>query len=423
MARASNVRRVFLSYSHRDRSEAQQLFTELQRRGVPVWWDRVHLPRGRVTARELEKASREAAGFAFYLTEEAAESDWVREDERRHALANQRLDETFGIFPIFRAGIQRVTELMQSRAGDRSDLCAYDLSSFHGYVIEPGASGDALDEELRAAATEVLRSILGTLADRRPAGTHLRIGAATRGGPALAGHPLDLLIDWTRDFPGDQGAGDYPSSTTAEALLRALQDLRGAVLHEWPGRTVQVVAHCHLSMAFALGFLFRRNSGFGLQVVNPYTGDVWYGPEQPLAALPRFWSMEEAPSATPAADDGIAAVISVSRPIAASAEQALAHRGLRVRETVRIEPAEGPSDHSLASLNEDEAHRAVMPLVERLGQERARGIRGPIHLVYAGPAPFAVLLGQQLSNLGEIRIYEWKDADAGFVPVFVLRSS
>lgn len=423
MERASNVRRVFLSYSHEDRAEAQQLFTELQRRGVPVWWDRVHLPRGRVTALELERASREAAGFAFYLTEAAARSDWVREDERRHALANRQLDETFGIFPIFRAGIRRITEIMQSEAGDRSDLGAYDLSPFHGYVIEAGATGDALDEELRGAATEVLRSLLGTLADRRPDGTDLRIGAATRGGPALTGHPLDLLIDWTRDFPGDQGAGDYPSPATAESLLRALQDLRGALLHEWPGRAIELVPHCHLSMAFALGFLFRRNSGFRLQVVNPYTGEAWQGPDQPLPALPGFWSIEEAPSLAPSGDDGLAGVISVSRPIAEPARQALATRGVRPRKTLRIEPAAGPSDGSLSSLHEDAGHRAVMALVERLGEERARGLRGPLHLVYAGPAPFAVLLGQQLSNLGEIRIYEWKDAEAGFVPVFALRSS
>jgi hypothetical protein len=423
MARTSNVRRVFLSYSHADRAEAQQLYRELRRRGVPVWYDAADLPRGRVTRVELTRAARDAAGFAFYLTENAARSDWVREEERARALENQALDQSFGVFPVFRQDLARLTELMQAEAQDRRNLAAYDLRHFHGFVIDERATGAELAEELRRAATEVLRSLLGSLADRSDDGAALRVGAATREGPKTREHPLDLLVDWTQDFPDVHGNGTYPSPEAAEQLLRALEDLRGSILHEWPGQTIRIVPHCHLSMALALGFLFRRNSGFALQVVNPYDGETWRGPEHPLAGTSGFWSISEDPQLAGRGDEGLALIVGVSRPIGERTRAAVVQQGLSTHKALLAEPASGASLESMSSLAGDDGHRVARALVDRLSEERARGVRGPLHLVYAGPAHFAVLLGQQLSNLGGIHVYEWKESTAELIPVFVLHSS
>lgn len=423
MQRVSSVRRVFLSYSSDDRAEVQSLYTELRRRGVPVWFDTADLPRGRVTKTELARAGREAVGFAFYLTESAAESSWVREDERSHALENQREDESFGIFPIFRGGLDRVTEIMQARAEDRSGLASYDLRPFHGFVISEDLDPESLAEELRAAATGVLRSLLGTLAERRPAESSLRIGCATREGPKLTEHPLDLLVEWSQDFPDEHGGGSYPDARAATDLLGALQDLRRAISSEWRGLKVEIVPQCHLSMAVAMGFLFRRNSGFTLEVVNPYTREVWPGPDQPLAPLAGFWSITEVPELSTGSNEGLVVALGVSRSIVPAVKDAVTRHAIEARAGFGIEPSAGASLESMKPSDAAEPHRAARALFDWLSDQRASGVRGRIHLFYAGPAPFAVLLGQQLSNVGEVQFYEWKDSAEGFVPVFLLKSS
>lgn len=416
------LNKVFLSYSSRDRDEVQEFHTELRRRGVPVWWDSINLPRGREIEAEVARAAREAAGFAFYLTSNAAASAWVRETERRHALANQRRDDSFGIFPVFREPIDEVKRAILAAAEEKDRLDDYDLAKYHGFVIDLEA-GESLAAQLRRAAAEVLRSLLRTLAERAPSGALLRVGAATRGGPRLRAYALDLLLDWSGDFPGDQGAGRLPSPPGSESLLQALQDLRHALAYEWPGHRLRIVPQCHLAMAFALGFLFRRNSGYDLELVNIHTGDVWDGPGQPRAPLEGFWSMIEEGRMARSDGDGIAAVLGVSRKLTAEARKELAAAGLRPRRAIEFEPSAGPGTASLSGLTGDEAHRAAIAVVEALRALREEGTSGPIHLVYAGPAPFAVLLGQQLSNLGVIRLYEWADSRAAFVPVFDLKSS
>lgn len=418
------VPRVFVSYSSDDLDEVEQLHSELARRGVVPWRDKTDLPKGRVSADQIEKAARSAAGFVFYLTRAAAESRWVREDERRYALQNQGLDESFGIFPVFRDDRKQVTKRMQELAEDRADLAAYDLQGFNGYILRLGR-GRSLASELTGAATGVLESLLDTIRDAGPPGKVLRLGAATRGGPSLPEHDLDLRIDWTEDFPGDQGAGGYPNATVAGDLLTALQDLRTAICSRWPGRTIRLLPHCHLSMAFALGFLFRRNSGFTLEVgrpQDPLQEPICTGPAVPLLAASDFWSIEATEPGT-AGPEGVAAVVGVSRSIEKPAGKALDRLGVRVARRVVLEPAGGPSFESMSGLTGDQAHRAARALADTLGEERSRGVGGPIHLFYAGPATFAVLLAQQLSNLGLIQTYEWKGAEERFVPVFELRSA
>jgi len=416
-----HLERVFLSYSSRDRGEVQELYTELRRRGVPVWWDSVNLPRGRATETEVARAAREAAGFAFYLTSNAAASGWVRETERRHALANLSRDHSLGIFPVFREPIDEVMQAVLAVATDTKHLDDYDFAKYHGFVVD--LAGSSLTEELRRAAAEVLRSFVRTVAERVPGGALMRVGAATRGGPRLRAYPLDLLLDWSGDFPDEMGTGGLPSPSGSAPLGQALQDLRNALAHEWPGHRLQIVPQCHLAMAFALAFTFRRNSGYELEVVNPHTGVSWDGPGQPRAALRDFWSVAEEDQMARSDGDGIVAMLGVSRTITAQVRKKLSAAGLRPRRAVVFEPSTGPGPASLSSLSGDEAHRAAIAVTEALRALREEGTAGPLHLVYAGPAPFAVLLGQQLSNLGMIRLYEWADSQGTFVPVFDLKSS
>ena len=417
--------RVFLSYSAEDLAEVQVLATALRRRGVLLWWDKTDLPRGRPTETSLQEAADAAAGFAFYLTESAARSEWVREKERSYALQNAARDESFGVFPIFRDGLRAVREAMQAEA-EGSDLEAYDLGRFHGYVVgtQPSGTGTApAPGELANASGDVLRELLRTLRERSPTGATLRIGACTRRGPALGAHSLDLLVDWTQDFPDEDGRGELPNPTVLDELERALASLRGAVQKEWRDTRIRIVPQCHLSMAMALGFRFRRNTGITLEVVELHGGMIWEGPHQPMSALDDWWAEPAGEELAVGKGDGLAVSIGISRAIGATVKRFIEDRGLAVTKWLNFEPSVGADTSAMNGVTGPEAHQIAQTVVEAIGRERAAGVAGPVHLLFAGPAPFAVLLAQQLSNLGTIQTYEWKDAERGYVPSFVLRSS
>ena len=112
------MKKIFLSYSTKDKQEVERFDRELRRRGVPVWRDQYDLTGGRVTEAEIEAASRDVAGTVFYLTENAADSEWVREKERGYALA-ARDARSASIVPIFRDELAVIGDKMKALAADR----------------------------------------------------------------------------------------------------------------------------------------------------------------------------------------------------------------------------------------------------------------------------------------------------------------
>ena len=70
-------RRLFLSYSTRDRDFAERLVLDLTERGIPVWWDRRELAVGGSLPREIGDAIAASAWFGILLSPDAVASRWV----------------------------------------------------------------------------------------------------------------------------------------------------------------------------------------------------------------------------------------------------------------------------------------------------------------------------------------------------------
>lgn len=420
---SESLPRVFLSYASQDADEVNRLDLELRRRGVPLWRDRVDLTAGRPSTEEIERAAREAAGFVFYLTGHAARSEWVRERERAAAVRNALEAPGCGIVPVFRAPMDEVSEEMIRLGTERPGsgvASPYDLRKFRGYRVDPRQVADGgLDQELAAAAEQVLRSLIATLAEGRSESGRLRMGAATRGGPSLAQHPLDLLVDWTAEYP--EGGAVPTDAWFREHLAPALASLAAAVRMYWPNLKLQIVPRCHLTMALAVGFQFRRNTGADLEVLEINTGGRWLGPAVPGNPEPEAWAFEQAEIA--AAGDELAVAIGISQSITGHVRTYLEAAGIAARHLFSFEPTAGSSFTALAGVSRETAHRMAAAVVRRVVDLRSRGGHRLIHLFLAGPAAFAVLLGQQLSNIGRIQTYEWLDAQGTYAPCFRLRTS
>jgi hypothetical protein len=415
------IRRVFLSYSSQDGQEVEKLDLELRRRGVPLWHDRTELLKGRPAEVEIAKAADQSAGFAFYLTQNAAQSDWVREKEREYALRNLTLKNGFGIVPIFRDDLKTVLADLK-RLGTGGPGTDYDIGRFNGYKMNSAkiAAGD-LDHEIAAAADAVLMSLMETLREGARAGDRLRIGLATRKGPGLNDQPLHLLLDWTADY---EPLGSVPDAALYDRELDpALASLANAI-RSWPGLALQLVPKCHLTMALAVGFKLRRNFSADVEVLEILSGEAWSGPAVPRSPAPDLWTIKTrnppkgcSPSST------VVVTIGISRPIAKAVESYLFSSGLTYGRRLDFEPRPAPSLTVLQGLAPDAAHRMAVAVREAIVAAQSKVGQGEAHLFFAGPTAFAVLLGQQLSNVGRIQTYEWLDSTSQYQPTFQLKSS
>ncbi len=69
--------KVFVSYSHQDKSFAKKLAGKLESQGMKVWWDFDSLKGGQDWQKEIERGIKQCDFFLVALTPEAIVSEWV----------------------------------------------------------------------------------------------------------------------------------------------------------------------------------------------------------------------------------------------------------------------------------------------------------------------------------------------------------
>ncbi len=409
-----NLRRVFLSHSSSNLDEVVRFDSQLRQHGVPLWRDRVDLAKGVPVESEIAQAGIDAIGFTFYLTHEAAASEWVRVQELGYAVQNARLDHSFGIVPVFRDDKNAVVEKMLELATNGDPK--YDLRQNTGYIIR-NPSELALEGELAQAAHTVLLSTLRTLREHSVSGSRLRLGAVTRNTKPWSSTPIDLVLDWSHLYPPVVSHLPNPGVGKTQ-LLVALQSLSDAITQEWADNRIQLIPHCHPSMAVCCGFLFRRGTGFDLEVLDHASGSRAIGPARPVAADRGVWQETLVESGPESRD--IALVVGVSRDIVADARRTLDVLGVQVGAVLGLAPSNGPS-HSALPLDEPlYQHGLAVSAVHRVTEIQSHRGVGTVHLFIAVPGTLAVLLGQQLTNIGAVQLYDFDNESKNYVPVLSL---
>jgi hypothetical protein len=208
---------------------------------------------------------------------------------------------------------------------------------------------------------------------------------------------------------------------------RELDPALGALanaLRSWPGLALQLIPKCHLTMALAVGFKLRRTFSADLEVVEILTGEAWAGPAVPHPPAPDLWTLKtKNPPKGSAPSSTVIVTIGISRPIAKTVEGFLISSGLAYGRRLDFEPLPAPSLTVLQGLAPDTAHRIAVAVREAIVAAQSRIGQGDVHLFCAGPPAFAVLLGQQLANVGRIHTYEWMDSISQYRLTFQLKSS
>jgi hypothetical protein len=83
--------KVFISYSHQDKSFVEKLAGELEGQGMKVWWDFDSLKGGHDWQKEIERGIKQCDFFLVALTPDAVASEWVGNEITYATLAQKKI--------------------------------------------------------------------------------------------------------------------------------------------------------------------------------------------------------------------------------------------------------------------------------------------------------------------------------------------
>jgi hypothetical protein len=223
--------------------------------------------------------------------------------------------------------------------------------------------------------------------------------------------PADHVVDWSHHF--DRTRRQVPSPDLWEStLLPELTALRDKLRSERAERVIRFRGKCSLSTGIALGALFPSVGGWTFEIPQPPAPAAWRSDVEP--AKPYAITVDLL--------DGGGTDLFVCLSVRGDGREDVR----RYIETTGIpsslfatmslaRPAGGQSIEGPA-----EATAFAREARERLGQIiKEHGIRRT-HLFFYGPFALAVFLGQQLTSIGELQLFEYQNT--GYAPSCTIRT-
>ncbi|MFT3786032.1 MAG: SAVED domain-containing protein [Tepidisphaeraceae bacterium] len=224
--------------------------------------------------------------------------------------------------------------------------------------------------------------------------------------------PPDYELDWSGEFDRSTRAVPTEEKWNGE-LLRQLVDTKKKILGERKERVIKFRGKCTLSTAIMLGVTFPAVGGWIFEIPQPPQKDPWRS--DAARTTPYTINVEEL-AGDPAAEDLVLG-ISVKGESRDDVMRHVQSTKTPPKRYVFISP---PTQGGQSIGNASDAAAFVNAVREALGPFlKAHQIR-KTRLFFYGPFALAVFLGQQITALGQVQLFEFQDP--GYVPSCCLRT-
>lgn len=222
--------------------------------------------------------------------------------------------------------------------------------------------------------------------------------------------PADYEIDWSKDF--DRAARRVPTEDMwNNRLLPELKSLRDRVASERKERLIRFRGRCALSTSIMLGATFPVVGGWAFEVPQPPAKEPWRSDTAP--ASPYEMQVE-------VVDGGgtdIVLGLNIRGDGREDVRRYIDSTGVPAGLFAFISPAM-PGNRSIADAAE--ACAFAINVRESLGTLlKQRGVRHT-RLFFYGPQALAIFLGQHLTSVGKVQLFEYQDP--GYVPTVLLNT-
>jgi CBASS immunity sensor of nucleotide second messenger signals/Cap4-like dsDNA endonuclease family protein len=218
--------------------------------------------------------------------------------------------------------------------------------------------------------------------------------------------PADYALDWSQHF--DRATRKVPPPETwSNQLLPELYALKKKMLSERKERLVRFRGKCTLSTGVALGAVFPTVGGWAFELPQPPAKEDWRS--DALATTP-YEPITEIIESSP---DGADIVLGLN--VRGDGRQDIVtyieNTGNLPRAFVFISP---PSQGAQSIRGAGDAVAFAQAVREHLGGLLKKYDLRKTRMFVYGPFALAVFLGQQLTSIGEVQLFEYQDP--GYVP-------
>ena len=224
--------------------------------------------------------------------------------------------------------------------------------------------------------------------------------------------PADYSLDWSESFARSQRQVPTPERWNNE-LIPQLETLKQQLLKERKERLLRFRGKCALSSGVALGAMFTTVGGWAFEIPQPPAKEAW---RSDAAATEAYEVTVEELEGSP---DGTDVVLGLNI------------RGDGQQDMVKYVESQGyiprrylfvsPSTQGAQSIRGASDAVAFAQFVrETLGQSLKKYDVRKTRLFFYGPFALSVFLGQHLTSVGEIQLFEYQDP--GYVPSCTLKT-
>jgi hypothetical protein len=340
----------------------------------------------------------------------------------------QELDER-----IRKAGLGDYIDLIHAKVGfelGHGDMHHDDraINHFIGYLLKHPEYADKLRAMVQPAFAEVMRAIgakKGVVLERAEIEKLLQAAVAA----GIAGEkkvtlwlqnwtsesfdpPADYALDWSSHF--ERATRKVPSPEMwNKTLVPELEVLKKKMLAERKERLIRFRGKCALSTGIALGAVFPTVGGWAFEIPQPPSKEDWRS-DAP-ATNPYHLQVEVIDGSQGGSD------IVLGLNIKGDGRQDIMQYVQSTGNPPRIFAFVSPPSQGAQSINgAGDAVAFGQAVRETLGQLLKTHQLRKTRIFFFGPFALAVFLGQQLTSVGEIQLFEYQDP--GYVPSCSLRT-
>ncbi|MCA1470731.1 SAVED domain-containing protein [Bradyrhizobium sp. IC3195] len=213
--------------------------------------------------------------------------------------------------------------------------------------------------------------------------------------------PADYELDWTPLF--DRGSRKVPSPNAwTNELVPQLDALRKQIMAAGAVRTIRFRGKCALSTGIALGATFPAVGSWAFEIPQPPAKDFWRSDATPT---PGYVLQTEITEADPSGADLVLG-LNIRGDGRMDVMRYVESTGQTPNAFVFMAP---PSQGAQSIGGDGDAVAMAMAVREELGKLlKVRQLR-TTRLFFYGPFALSVFLGQQLTSVGRIQLFEYQD--------------
>jgi len=222
--------------------------------------------------------------------------------------------------------------------------------------------------------------------------------------------PADYALDWSQHF--DRSSRRVPSEEIWNTqLLPDLQAVKENISTDRVERVIRFRGKCALSTGIALGAIFPAVAGWTFEIPQPPAKEAWRSDAS--ATKPYAFQVELI--------DGRGTDLVLGLNIRGDGREDILRYIGSTGSPPKLFAFMAPSSQGSESISgAEDACAFARSVREHLGQLiKSHGIHRT-RLFFYGPFALAVFLGQQLTSVGEVQLFEYQDP--GYVPSCTLRT-